>query len=780
MILKEKRQRLASIKKIGNILTLLVMFLAISGFLIPNIAKAVSSLDRLSVTREGTGDVFKADLQQNYGFGENTAGMKSEAIFITDISAEYGEAADNDTYPTGSYIYEKVSDSSVFQIKSIKFYYLSAATGATAQIYLNDATTSSSTLTISSDLNGKIYNFPAKTYSYKIVFDANVKMSSWQTLETVISVAAGKTPTAEASSEIEIFSNQPGAPVVKKAKTNTNGVRIYPMTGYENEYNSVSFPNLGCSGFGTAPYSPGNMITPNEVSYNLFFLLGPKTANPSPVCYSQTYNTKIVSRFNKCFKLKRLFIPKDFAWGKDGVVNATSTFDLYIDNTLYKSSLSTTEEHSYDFSGLDYKIFELKFAEGTMFISSLDRRVWPGVPSIIATYNYVPEVGESSFNNLFEIKTDVNGKTVSSLDTEVAAIKNLSGNYGIGFLRLLDVKDKAEKTEYKVGEDIVFELSEINAGKYIGDYYFVNMWIEDSKDLDNYYIKKIELISKPNCSIYRAKNTIRSKDGLEKIESSKGTAAWLPSTLDNTTSNEKLDTFEMEILMRSIETEKITSETLKLSDYQISDSAGGLSLKDFKIRITYGQKVGRPVTEDTIFNNKISIKIAPNDDLKDPMLVANEITAKTKILIPRYKITYNANGGTGTLADISNPYKEGDKATVLSNNFSRKNYKFLSWNSKPDGKGESYTKDEQVTMDKDLTLYAQWESIYDKDGFDEDGYDKDGYDKGGYDRDGYDRDGYDRDGYDKDGNKRSDPETGDQTELLYLFAFLLFISASYL
>lgn len=73
-------------------------------------------------------------------------------------------------------------------------------------------------------------------------------------------------------------------------------------------------------------------------------------------------------------------------------------------------------------------------------------------------------------------------------------------------------------------------------------------------------------------------------------------------------------------------------------------------------------------------------------------------------------VTYNANGGTGTLND-ENSYDPGDEVIVLDNTFTREGYTFDCWNTKNDGSGQSYDEGDAFDIDESLTLYAQWAVI---------------------------------------------------------------------
>lgn len=77
-----------------------------------------------------------------------------------------------------------------------------------------------------------------------------------------------------------------------------------------------------------------------------------------------------------------------------------------------------------------------------------------------------------------------------------------------------------------------------------------------------------------------------------------------------------------------------------------------------------------------------------------------------------YTVTFNGNGGSGTMANQSFDYDE-EKA-LAANSFTRTGHAFTGWNTKADGSGTPYTDEQEVKnlTDTDggtVTLYAQWE-----------------------------------------------------------------------
>lgn len=72
-----------------------------------------------------------------------------------------------------------------------------------------------------------------------------------------------------------------------------------------------------------------------------------------------------------------------------------------------------------------------------------------------------------------------------------------------------------------------------------------------------------------------------------------------------------------------------------------------------------------------------------------------------------YSVTYDANGGTGTMTD-STSYAPGADVTILANTFTREGFAFTGWSTRADGTGATYDAEETFRIIGDTTLYAQW------------------------------------------------------------------------
>ena len=75
-----------------------------------------------------------------------------------------------------------------------------------------------------------------------------------------------------------------------------------------------------------------------------------------------------------------------------------------------------------------------------------------------------------------------------------------------------------------------------------------------------------------------------------------------------------------------------------------------------------------------------------------------------------YTVTYNANGGTGSVPADSNQYLPGATVTVLDKgSLARTGYTFTCWNTQADGNGTDRTPASTFTMGAaNVILYAKW------------------------------------------------------------------------
>lgn len=118
--------------------------------------------------------------------------------------------------------------------------------------------------------------------------------------------------------------------------------------------------------------------------------------------------------------------------------------------------------------------------------------------------------------------------------------------------------------------------------------------------------------------------------------------------------------------------------------------------------ITYGKSEGRRISQ-----------YAKGDSFTDN---ANK-TIYAGWYAQGYTISYNSNGGTGSMA--SDVVKTGETATIKANEFTKKGYTFAGWTTKSDGTDDgygwtgwsgawTYTNGQYGISGNALTLYARW------------------------------------------------------------------------
>ena len=124
---------------------------------------------------------------------------------------------------------------------------------------------------------------------------------------------------------------------------------------------------------------------------------------------------------------------------------------------------------------------------------------------------------------------------------------------------------------------------------------------------------------------------------------------------------------------------------------------GGLYAKGAKADIT--------INSGRIAENTISGYVANPDVANEGGMVTLNGGEVTHVVV-----TYNNNGSY-----LGFPMETGTQKIVTSTNstmipatFSRLGYKLTSWNTRPDGKGKTYTAGQIMNLDSNLTLYAQW------------------------------------------------------------------------
>ena len=107
--------------------------------------------------------------------------------------------------------------------------------------------------------------------------------------------------------------------------------------------------------------------------------------------------------------------------------------------------------------------------------------------------------------------------------------------------------------------------------------------------------------------------------------------------------------------------------------------------------------------------NQNNFKIQKNSS---SAIFASYSSAQNDVYIYKkaYTVSYNANGGTGTMTDSNSPYFMNSTVTTKTNTFTNGGQTFTGWNTKANGTGTSYAEGATFSISENTTLYAQWAS----------------------------------------------------------------------
>ena len=80
-----------------------------------------------------------------------------------------------------------------------------------------------------------------------------------------------------------------------------------------------------------------------------------------------------------------------------------------------------------------------------------------------------------------------------------------------------------------------------------------------------------------------------------------------------------------------------------------------------------------------------------------------------------WMLHFDANGGKYNGSGTTMPdqqFKDGEVQEIEANVFTREKHKFVCWNTKADGSGDSIADKQELLLTSDTTLYAQWHELY--------------------------------------------------------------------
>ena len=144
----------------------------------------------------------------------------------------------------------------------------------------------------------------------------------------------------------------------------------------------------------------------------------------------------------------------------------------------------------------------------------------------------------------------------------------------------------------------------------------------------------------------------------------------------------------------------VTDDGNGTAEASVAEAAAGA-----KVQLT-----ATPKDRSYVFDKWVSDDVTVEGDAFE--MPAKNVTVKATFKkaepVTTYAITFDANGGTGTMEALT--AEAGSTVILTANAFTREGYTFAGWNTAKDGTGTAYADKAEVKVEGDMTLYAQWKA----------------------------------------------------------------------
>lgn len=132
--------------------------------------------------------------------------------------------------------------------------------------------------------------------------------------------------------------------------------------------------------------------------------------------------------------------------------------------------------------------------------------------------------------------------------------------------------------------------------------------------------------------------------------------------------------------------------------------------KSVKLTANAFKRTGYAFNGWSFKKNGDGVRYKDKEAVTDLSIAGKTITLYAQWKKASYTVKFNANGGKGTMKDLS--CSRDKSVTLTANAFTRTNFTFSGWNTKKDGSGTAYKNKASVknlaSSGKSITLYAQW------------------------------------------------------------------------
>ncbi len=175
-----------------------------------------------------------------------------------------------------------------------------------------------------------------------------------------------------------------------------------------------------------------------------------------------------------------------------------------------------------------------------------------------------------------------------------------------------------------------------------------------------------------------------------------------------------------EVAFKTDDTVKISIDTTLYAVYQektytaiiTNGTGGGTYKRGDTVTITANAAPnGQHFKEWTVTNGNVTLANAASATTTF-IMPASDVTVEAMYEETRYTVSYNANGGTGSVPTDSNAYATGDSVTVLFDPApTRDGYSFLGWSTDQDATAPMYSANGTASfaIAADTTLFAVWD-----------------------------------------------------------------------
>ena len=539
---------------------------------------------------------------------------------------------------------------------------------------------------------------------------------------------------------------------IKFVTASKNGKYILSIIVGDNEYSNVAVVNSSEVGIYTVDLSDKNIII-DDNSFSVKIVgededkfynnsLSVFTSNVDPTPMVTTYSTKAYDSTKPLSDLNPLYVKGDNYWYlavNTYLKNIPSNSNLTY--RVQKDGVIATERQIADFKKIiinDYgeANFAGSYSSSTNYFST--KKAYGN------TYTFEILYGDVVVDS-FPVKFSGKGATTKSN-------VRLYANNGTDYYYDVEVTDKTTST---------FKLSSINSKDFYNNGYYITGWntkadgTGESYGLDEAILIYHDIVLyaqwsnetfdvkfsfkckySDNCGGTMNSITVNINDNIAFPENNFTMDGYKFTTwvIDNQNYYYELHFYEQEkrtvssllgILQNlynkgyfvfnnmEIEVYAYWSNSSKTITFDSNGGSGNMKSINLEPTVIFGSVVNYRI-KDNLFTRDGYVFTGWNTEANgngtsytSTISIEDDMTLYAQWEINQYTITFNSNGGLGSM--MPQQFLYNTSTNLKKNTFTKDGFKFVGWNTEIDGTGTSYTDEQSVMVSSNLTLYAQWE-----------------------------------------------------------------------